>query len=88
MPCMGNSKDHCCYVKGEPCKYLEKDTVPGRIWACGLMRELQDWDKVINDSRYKEGPGAHFDTLGINCKDWPDKPAGVKCGECGYGCDT
>ena len=85
MPCHGNAKGHCCWVAGEVCQYLEKNTVPGRRWACGLRRELGDWDLVLEDSRYKEGPGKHFDTIGINCRDWPDKYPNVKCGDCGYG---
>lgn len=52
--CHGNGADHCCYVNGAVCPFLEVDTVPGRKWACGLLRELGDWDKVHNDPRYLE----------------------------------
>lgn len=50
--CHGNGADHCCYWNGEPCPYLEQDTIPGRRWVCGLMRELGDWDLVHEDPRY------------------------------------
>jgi len=83
MPCNGNSQDHCCYVQGKPCKYVEKNTVEGRKWACGLRRELGDWDLVLEDPRYKKDVQPKLQ-LGINCRDWPDKPF-TKCFECGFG---
>lgn len=50
--CHGNGVDHCCYVAGDPCLFVEKGTVPGRMWACGLLRELGSWDAVHTDERY------------------------------------
>jgi hypothetical protein len=85
--CKGNGKDHCCWMAGVPCMFLEKDTVPGRKWACGLRREYGDWDKVIASERYQLNIEPHFGPQGINCKDWPDLDAGQSCNECGWGFD-
>ena len=82
MPCAGNSEDHCCYLDGKPCKYIEKDTVEGRKWACGLRRELGDWDLVLVSEEYKKDVEPHFEPQGINCRDWPEANAAY-CGECG-----
>lgn len=78
MPCHGNAKTHCCIFAGVECIYLEVDTMPNRHWVCGLMREHQDWDKVLNDPRYKQNveplwakylwPGRK---IKHNCKTWP-----------------
>jgi len=57
--------------------------VPGRRWACGLMRKLGDWDLVLASSEYKRDVAPKL-PAGINCRDWPDKPA-TKCFECGFG---
>lgn len=51
--CHGNGADHCCYVNGAPCQYLQENTVAGRRWACGLYAELGDWNAVIADERYQ-----------------------------------
>lgn len=83
MPCFGNRDDHCCYVSGEACRFLEENTVEGRRWACGLRRELGDWDSVIADPRYLEHIQPIFGEM--NCRDWPDgtgKNRG-QCDECG-----
>ena len=85
MPCFGNRDDHCCWVAGKPCQYLEEDTVEGRRWACGLMVELGDWEKVIASDRYKKNVAPIFEPLGMNCRDWPDGDAANSgtCVECG-----
>ena len=67
-------------MDGKVCPHLEENTEPGFRWSCGLRHELGSWDRVVEDPRYKAVPGAHFDTLGINCKDWP-APKG--CRQCG-----
>ena len=86
MKCLGrNKEDHCCYVDGKVCTFLEENTQSGYRWSCGLRRELGNWDAVINDPRYKEGPGKVFEPLGINCRDWPDRSKGQSCGSCGVG---
>ena len=72
QPCAGNSDDHCCYLAGQPCSFLEEGTVDGRRWACRLRRELGDWDAVLASDQYKEHVAPTFDPLGINCRDWPD----------------
>ena len=83
MPCLGNAPDHCCYVNGIDCKFLEVNTVEGRKWACGLRRELGDWDLVLDDPRYQEHVQPVFGEL--NCRDYPDGEGinrGI-CKECG-----
>lgn len=52
MSCHGNGAEHCCWIDGEQCRFLETDTVPGRHWVCGLRRELGSWDRVHLDERY------------------------------------
>ena len=78
MTCHGNPATHCCWLAGNPCPFLEVDTVPGRRWACGLRRSLGSWEKVHADSRYQtqvrpawddveEATGRPF----ADCGDWP-----------------
>ena len=45
------SDDHCCYVSGKVCQFLIENH-GGRRFACGLMAELGDWEKVHTDPRY------------------------------------
>lgn len=78
LPCSGNTKDHCCYFAGKVCPYLEENTLPNRHWVCGLMREHQDWDKVLSDDRYRKDVVPlwekciwPFYTEKYNCKNWP-----------------
>lgn len=86
MPCEGKGDDHCCYIKGEPCHYLEENTVPGRRWACGLKRIYGDWDLVLDSLEYKTDVAPNWARMGedYNCRDWPDIP-GRFCGQCGNG---
>jgi hypothetical protein len=79
--CSGNSSDHCCYVSGVACRFLEENTVPGRRWACGLRRELGSWEAVHTDARYLRHVQPMWDRLGGSCGDWPR--AGKKCEACG-----
>jgi hypothetical protein len=51
--CHGNAEEHCCYVAGEVCPYLEENTVSGRRWACGLLRRLGSWDAVNRSDEYR-----------------------------------
>lgn len=85
MPlCTGNTTDHCCYLNGTPCFYIEENTVEGRRWACGLFRELGNWDAVHADERYvtKIQPVWEITPLaGYKCGEWPNP--GRTCGECG-----
>lgn len=87
MLCSGNSKDHCCWIAGTSCRYLEVDTVPDRKWACGLRRKYGDWDKVLDSEEYQENVEPHFGPQGVNCRDWPDLKNGQSCNECGLGFD-
>lgn len=80
--CSGNSDDHCCYIKGKACIFLEKNTIPGRKWSCGLRRELGSWSEVHKDERYLQEVKPKLDELELpNCGDWP-RP-GETCAECG-----
>jgi hypothetical protein len=83
MKCTGNGKDHCCYLgKYGVCKYLEENTVPGRHWACGLLRENGTWEKMYKDPRYSD-VRVKLTDCGVkeNCCEWP--PVGGKCNGCG-----
>ena len=87
MPCLGTKDDHCCYVNGKACCFLEENTVPGRRWACGLRRELGDWDLVIASDRYQQAVAPYFGEM--NCRDWPDATSGPNsfvCEHCGVNC--
>ncbi len=80
MHCFGrNLADHCCYVNGEPCKFLESNKEPGMLWSCQLRRENGSWAAAIADPRYMEGddaPGKAFEgTAYKNC-------AVFQCREC------
>lgn len=69
--CTGDGADHCCWVDGTPCPHLEEGTVPGRRWACGLLRRLGTWDAVHASADYQETPGAHWRRIGMaDCGDW------------------
>ena len=58
---------HCCWVRGTVCEFLIENH-DGRRFACGLMAELGDWDKVHADPRY--APMAiNFADTGL-CGDW------------------
>lgn len=71
MICHGNQPDHCCYVAGERCRFLEENTMPGRRWVCGLMRRLESWDKVHADPGYQEHVQSVWDRVGIvSCGAW------------------
>jgi len=82
--CSGNTPAHCCVYGGVVCPYLEENTIPNRRWVCGLMREHQDWDKVLADPRYKKTLTPLYEkfvwpfySVKYNCKTWPVK--GCEC---------
>jgi hypothetical protein len=78
-PCHGNA-EHCCFVDGEVCRYLEENTVPGRRWACGLLRRLGSWDAVHADAGYLACVQPVWDRVGIeSCGAW-----GEGTGQCCY----
>lgn len=71
VSCHGNGPDHCCYVRGDPCPFLEVNTIPGRRWVCGLRRELGSWDAVHRDSRYLAEVRPAWDESGtVDCGDF------------------
>ena len=80
MQCFGrNNDDHCCYIKNEPCPFLEEN-VDGNRWSCQLRRETGSWDAAILDPRYNTGegsPGHRFAQMPYkNCRDY-------QCTKCG-----
>lgn len=92
MPCPGTGEQHCCWVAGEVCPFLEENTVEGRRWACGLYRKYGNWNRAINSEEYRTKVKPHFESDAlkargreINCRDWPDLPVGTKCEICGFG---
>jgi hypothetical protein len=77
--CTGRGRldgDHCCYIKGVECPFLERGTVPGRNYVCGLRRRLGSWDAVHADPGYQQRVQAHWNTLpGIeSCGAWQPDP--------------
>jgi len=79
MKCKGRNLDeHCCWVAGKVCEFLEENTEEGFRWSCGLRRELGSWDTVLTDPRYQPLK-IHFERNGYNCKTWSSE----RCGLCG-----
>lgn len=87
MPCSG--EHNCCRMsrtESKDCPYLVRNTA-GRNFACGLFIELGDWDKVLEDERYKRDVAGSW-APGINCRDWPEAPEEYRgCNICGEGMD-
>jgi hypothetical protein len=77
ITCHGNGDTHCCYVAGEVCEFLEEATVPGRRWACGLRRELGDWQRVHADPRYQP---IHEHWLSVGAQDCGDFRGIIRAG--------
>ena len=74
--CHGNGPDHCCYIAGRVCPYLEENPVEGRRWACGLLRELGSWPKVYRSTRYRRTDAAKWFRVSFpsyGCGDWPQR---------------
>jgi hypothetical protein len=57
--------DHCCWLEGVECPFLERDTIEGRHYACGLRRELGSWDRVHADARYLTVVRPIWDRCGV-----------------------
>lgn len=84
MPrCSGNTEEHCCWIDGVECIYLETDTIPDRHWVCGLRRELGSWNAVHQDERYLINIKSKLSPHLGDCGNWP--PDGVVCHACGVG---
>jgi hypothetical protein len=72
--CSGNEDDHCCYLDGNVCVYLEENTVQGRRWACGIRKKYSSWEETYKDSEYIQFILPILSKIGIsNCGDWPRK---------------
>ena len=79
MHCFGrNLDDHCCYVDGVPCPFLERNTDRDQKFSCQLRRQNGSWARAIADSRYtasRNSPGIFFKQFGYDC-------ATYQCAEC------
>jgi len=64
--------------------HLEENTVEGRRWACGLLRQFGDWDAVLASDAYQRDVAPSLDPLGYTCRDWP-QAYGKVCNTCGWG---
>lgn len=75
--------DHCCWLDGQLCPFLEEGTVEGRRYACALQRELGSWEAVYNDSRYLKQVRPFWDAWRpqVDCGDW--LLPGETCATCG-----
>ena len=87
MSCHGNGNDHCCYLgdKGV-CPHLEENTVPGRRWACGLLRRYGSWEAAEASEEYQTDVQPfmnEFDGGRWSCSTWPEK-YGNSCATCGW----
>lgn len=81
--------DHCCYVQGEPCRYLTVNPQGSeRRFECSLRRELGSWEAVHAHPGYKEYVQKIWDKVGIaSCGEWqPTK--GQCCREAEVNGDT
>ena len=73
--CDGFGEDHCCYVEGKPCPFLEFGTMPGRGYVCGLKRELGTWERVHQDPRYSTIVQPVWRRRGVpDCGDFTPRP--------------
>lgn len=87
MPCSGNGQDHCCWLSGVACKYLEVDTVPGRKWSCGLVNKYGSWEAAEASEEYQSDVQPFWDSWRDgtgSCSKWPDE-MGEHCATCGAG---
>ncbi len=88
MKCLGRNKDnHCCYMNGQVCKFLEENSEPGYRWSCGLRRELGSWKAVLQDSRYLNEVQPKLDEMSkklnkpkLTCENYPSGE--WECGQC------
>lgn len=81
----GKTEEHCCWLFGEVCQYLERNPEGSEyIWSCGLRKMANSWDEVYEMDQYKMNVKPKIEQMGypdIGCGDWP--PAGKKCNDCG-----
>ncbi len=86
MACHGTGPDHCCYIAGEVCSYLETDTIAGRRWVCGLLRKYETWDAVYASPEYQGSPPSLWfadNHPGYGCGDWPQHIIGLELANAG-----
>lgn len=59
----GSSGDHCCYMAGEVCQYLDTDTIRCTIYD--IAPDVPGYDESL--------VGQYFARLypGFTCRDWP-----------------
>ena len=78
------TSEHCCWLGDRGvCPHLEEGTVPGRRWACGLLRRLGSWEDVHASPEYVRDVRPAWDERGytVDCGTWP--PPGETCAACG-----
>lgn len=68
----GSNGDHCCYIEGEVCEFLDDS---GPIPRCSIWHifDPDDPDEVTRLAWKRAPVGKFFARLypGFNCKDWP-----------------
>ena len=89
--CHGNGDDHCCYFAGVLCPYLEENTVPGRRWACGLLRQYNNWNRVLTSDEYLQVVQPLWETVpnyvpGMTCESWPNGHPNIMAAGIGLCC--
>ena len=77
MACWDDGDDHCCWIDGHVCTYLEEWTVQGRRWSCRLYREQGSWLAVYQTTEYQRDVQPTMTRIGINCGEY-----GPTCGVC------
>lgn len=81
--CKGDLDEHCCWLDGEQCRYLQEN-VNGRKWACSLLLKYSSWSEVNVSSEYLTDVKPKLQKIfndDTNCGEWPR--AGESCAICG-----
>lgn len=62
----GSGGDHCCYILGDVCEFLD---TRGEVPRCGV------WDHMDLPEWHQAPVGRWFAETypGFNCKDWPQR---------------
>jgi hypothetical protein len=80
MGCRDTGAEHCCWIDGKVCTYLEEHTVADRRWVCGLFRIHGAWSRVYQTAGYIRDVKPTMDRLGVGCGEWPAE--NVTCAAC------
>lgn len=56
--------DHCCYIDGHPCLFIEEPRKGRRTFVCGLRDTLGSWEAVNLSPEY-EPIGNHWKARGL-----------------------